>query len=113
MKDTEQLKNETEILTKKQYKSILIKMWIMLIATGIVCLIGGSLIIFADDVSVNHINQIAISGVAIFIIGCALFLFVFVYSSFKYMPKLYLYRYFKKYPQDVKSTLEIKDDLSE
>lgn len=100
MNDTEEFQTKDILITKKQYKKLIVKMIVMITVPCVFVLIGGILAILASDMP-KFGYEVFISGGVLFGVSFLIMLFNLFYSMLKYMPKLYLYRELKKHPENL------------
>lgn len=94
MREIDYLKQNNILITTKQYKAIITKIFLMLIIFTIVIMAGVILMI------VEFSEVIFFTGLILLLIGIALLIFSYFYIMFKYAAKIQLYRHYKKFPDD-------------
>ena len=99
MNDIEELRKSGLLLTDKQYKKLLAVALIMVILPNAFVLTGGLLAIFATDFS-KYGFEIFISGMVLAGVNFVIMLFNLFYIWVQILPRLNLYRDYKKHPQD-------------
>ena len=97
MNEIERLQNSDMFLTESQYKKLIIKILILLIAPALISLIGLILMIVASSLSLAKVY--IITGLVILIIGCLLLAAAALFVISEYSAQLQTYRRYKKHPE--------------
>ena len=103
MNELEWLRKRGVLITKKQYKILLLKMYFLVIMSCLITLSGMAIMIFSEK------ESLIIAGVSIFIAGFIFMIFCFFYVMCRYAVKLQTYRDFKKRPEYYVSKEVIED----
>ncbi len=99
MNDIDELQKIGLLITDKQYKKLFTISLVMIILPNIFVLTGGLLSIFADDFH-EYNFEIFITGIVIACVSFIIMLFNLFYVWVQFLPKLHLYRDYKKHPED-------------
>lgn len=99
MKDIDELRKSGLLITDKKYKKLLVASLLMIILPDIFVLIGMLLAIFANYFS-RYGFEIFITGIVLLIVNFVIMIFNLLYTWVKFLPRLYLYRDYKKHPED-------------
>lgn len=100
MKEKEYLSQLGFLITKTQYKTILLKICVILTISVLVCLSGMILMLATSNRTLLFI------GLIIFVLGGFLLIFDSFFLVIKYAAKIQLYRHYKKHPEDFETDVE-------
>lgn len=100
MKEKEYLNQLGFLITETQYKTIILKMCIILTVSVLICL-GGMILML-----VTSSRTLLIIGLIIFVLGGFLLIFDTFFLVIKYAAKIQLYRHYKKHPEDFETDLK-------
>ena len=100
MKEYEALRQQNLLITKKQYKILIIKVLISLILPALICIGGLFMMVFTSE------STLFFCGLTLFCLGGVILVFMAYLVIDEFTPTILLYRHYKKHPEDFEDEID-------